>query len=86
MANSLASFGLRVAYLGNLGYPNLHPVFEEFSHKADVHSIADPGLTDALEFEDGKVPWMAGQQPASQFERVLFRRLRPLPARFDKRR
>jgi hypothetical protein len=55
MANALASFGLGVTYLGNLGYPNLHPVFEEFSRKAQVHSIAEPGFTDALEFEDGKV-------------------------------
>lgn len=55
MANALAALGLRVSYLGNLGYPNLHPVFEEFARHATVHSIAEPGLTDALEFEDGKV-------------------------------
>lgn len=55
MANALANLGLSVTYLGNLGYPNLHPVFEEFSTQAAVHSIAEPGLTDALEFEDGKV-------------------------------
>jgi hypothetical protein len=55
MANALASFGLNVGYLGNLGYPQLHPVFEDFSRKAEVHSIAEPGFTDALEFEDGKV-------------------------------
>ena len=30
MANALASLGLRVTYLGNLGYPNLHPVFPRF--------------------------------------------------------
>ena len=29
MANALANLGLRVTYVGNLGYPNLHPVFEE---------------------------------------------------------
>ncbi len=55
MANALASFGLRVTYLGLLGYPNLHPVFKEFAQRAEVHSIAEPGYTDALEFEDGKV-------------------------------
>lgn len=60
MANALASFDLRVTYLGNLGYPNLHPVFEEFAKCADVHSIAEPGYTDALEFKDGKV--MVGKQ------------------------
>jgi sugar/nucleoside kinase (ribokinase family) len=55
MANALASFGLKVTYLGILGYPNLHPVFNEFAKHAEVHSIADPGHTDALEFDDGKV-------------------------------
>lgn len=55
MANALASFGLKVTYLGILGYPNLHPVFDEFARRAEVHSIAEPGHTDALEFEDGKI-------------------------------
>lgn len=55
MANTLASFGLKVTYLGILGYPNLHPVFGEFAKRAEVHSIAEPGYTDALEFEDGKI-------------------------------
>jgi len=55
MANALASFGLKVTYLGILGYPNLHPVFADFAKLAEVHSIAEPGYTDALEFEDGKI-------------------------------
>ncbi len=55
MANALASFGIKVTYLGILGYPNLHPVFNEFAKRAELHSIADPGHTDALEFDDGKV-------------------------------
>ena len=55
MANALASFGLKVTYLGILGYPNLHPVFAEFSKRAKLYSIAEPGYTDALEFEDGKI-------------------------------
>ncbi len=55
MANALAGFGLKETYLGQHGYPNLHPVFEEFAKRAEVHSIANPGTTDALEFDDGKV-------------------------------
>src|SRR5437899_6670182 len=55
MANALASFGIKVTYLGILGYPNLHPVFADFAKRAQVHSIAEPGYTDALEFEDGKI-------------------------------
>jgi hypothetical protein len=55
MANALASFGLKVTYLGTLGYPNLHPIFGPFAHRAEVCSIAEPAHTDALEFEDGKI-------------------------------
>ncbi|OHE82836.1 MAG: hypothetical protein A2107_07710 [Verrucomicrobia bacterium GWF2_62_7] len=55
MANALASMGLKVTYIGNLGYPNLHSVFEPMAKRAKVISIADPGHTDALEFEDGKI-------------------------------
>src|ERR1017187_5037042 len=62
MANALASLGLKVTYLGNLGYPNLHPVFTDFARLAEVHSIAEPGHTDALEFEDGKI--MVGKHEA----------------------
>jgi len=55
MANALARMGIKVTYLGALGYPTLHPVFKEFAHRADVYSITEPGQTDALEFEDGKL-------------------------------
>jgi len=55
MANALASFGLKVCYLGALGYPNRHPVFQSFAERAEVHTIGEAGHTDALEFEDGKL-------------------------------
>ena len=55
MAHALACLGLDVTYIGNLGYPTLDPVFEEFARRAKVISIGDPGLTDALEFDDGKI-------------------------------
>jgi len=55
MANAMAAFGVKVSYLGILGYPNLHPVFADFAKRAEVASIAEPGYTDAVEFEDGKV-------------------------------
>jgi sugar/nucleoside kinase (ribokinase family) len=55
MANAMAAFGVKVSYLGILGYPNLHPVFADFARRAEVVSIAEPGYTDAVEFTDGKV-------------------------------
>src|SRR5699024_2299386 len=55
MANAMASLGLDVTYIGNLGYPDLDPVFSDFSRRADLRSIAPPAHTDALEFGDGKL-------------------------------
>lgn len=55
MAHALASFGLDVTYVGSLGYPDVDPVFSEFSRRADLRSIAPAAHTDALEFGDGKL-------------------------------
>jgi hypothetical protein len=55
MANAMAAFGARVTYIGNVGYPAVHPAFAEFAKCATVLSIAEPGRTDALEFDDGKL-------------------------------
>jgi hypothetical protein len=55
MANALGAVGLQVTYIGNLGYPTLNPVFTELARRSKVISIAEPGHTDALEFEDGKL-------------------------------
>jgi sugar/nucleoside kinase (ribokinase family) len=55
MANAMATAGLPVTYIGNLGEGKLNPVFNDFAEIATVHSIAEPGHTDALEFDDGKL-------------------------------
>ncbi len=55
MANAMASLGFRVTYLGGLGYPEIHPVFQPMAKIATVISIAEPCNTDALEFLDGKL-------------------------------
>jgi len=56
MANALAKAGLQVKYLGALGYPDVLPVFQPLVDKASkVYSIANPGHTDAYEFQDGKL-------------------------------
>src|SRR5687767_1810300 len=55
MANALATLGIKVIYVGSLGYPHIHTVFNSFAERAEVHSIAESGHTDAVEFMDGKV-------------------------------
>jgi hypothetical protein len=55
MANALASLGVTVTYIGNLGFPTIDPVFQPLAERATVISIGEPGHTDALEFDDGKL-------------------------------
>jgi sugar/nucleoside kinase (ribokinase family) len=62
MAGALLAAGAQVTYVGACGRPNLHPVFAELAAAARVVSIAEPGHTDALEFDDGKI--MLGKQTA----------------------
>ena len=55
MANAHVSLGLNVRYLGALGHPSIDPVFKAFASQTNAISIADPGITTALEFKDGKL-------------------------------
>jgi sugar/nucleoside kinase (ribokinase family) len=57
MANNLVEQGFGVSYCGAIGAnQNVHPVFEAFAARCDsVMTLCDPGHTDAVEFEDGKV-------------------------------
>lgn len=55
MANALQSAGARTRYIGALGKPAIHPVFEDFAKRTDAVSIAEPGMTFATEFTDGKI-------------------------------
>lgn len=55
MAAALANLGLRISYVGALGYPHVHSVFQPLAGSASILSIADPAHTDALEFDDGKL-------------------------------
>lgn len=55
MANALLSAGSRVRYVGALGKPAIHPVFEAFAKQTRAVSITNPGITTAAEFKDGKI-------------------------------
>ncbi len=55
MANALLAAGFPLRYIGSLGKPNIFPVFQDFAAKTDAISIAEPGLTNAIEFNDGKI-------------------------------
>jgi hypothetical protein len=55
MSNALINYGLDVTYIGALGEPDIHPIFKPMAEKCSAISIANPGFTDAVEFEDGKL-------------------------------
>ena len=56
LANALLEFGVNLTYIGALGKTSIHPVFSSMAEKCNhVYSLCEPGFTDALEFEDGKL-------------------------------
>lgn len=56
MANSLIGLGNRVSIAGSFGKDRILPIFKPFTRKCKkAVSIGDPGITDAFEFNDGKV-------------------------------
>jgi len=55
-ANALLEYGVKLTYVGAIGKPDIHAVFKEMVSKCEeAYSICEPGHTDCLEFEDGKV-------------------------------
>ena len=55
MANAIGRFGINVNCIGTLGYPQIHPVFKNFPSNCHLYSFAEPGLSTAHEFNDGKM-------------------------------
>ena len=54
-ANALARQGMDVTCIGALGKSDIHPVFTEMATQCKLVSVADPGLSFNLEFDDGKL-------------------------------
>jgi hypothetical protein len=72
MANALIGAGCAVSYAGCLGRP-VHAVFQDMAKRCkDCWSLCEPGVTDALEFRDGKL--MVGKHQSlkeATYERLL---------------
>ncbi|CAN5619279.1 hypothetical protein BH10BAC2_BH10BAC2_45420 [soil metagenome] len=54
-SNALARMGIRVNCVGALGYPQVHPVFNNLSSNCKPYSFTNPGIAVAYEFTDGKI-------------------------------
>jgi sugar/nucleoside kinase (ribokinase family) len=55
MSLALSEAGVMTTCLGTLGYPTVHENFEALNEKVNVMSFANPGVTNAFEFDDGKL-------------------------------
>ncbi len=55
MALALSDWVGRVNCIGALGYPEINPLFSGFPNNCNLFSFAEPGITTALEFNDGKI-------------------------------
>ncbi len=55
MANAMARLGVEVTCVGAMGYPTIHSVFNSLAVNCKVHSFAQPGTSQAMEFDDGKI-------------------------------
>jgi hypothetical protein len=56
LANALIQSGVKMTYIGAIGYPDVNGVFLEMAARCErVVPVCDPASTDAMEFEDGKI-------------------------------
>ncbi len=55
MANAIASLDVPTTYIGNIGWPDVNPVFKPMEERADLITLAEACHTDAIEFHDGKI-------------------------------
>jgi len=55
MANALGRLGPKLSCIGALGMPKIHPAFHKLPPNCTLYSIAEPGISTALEFQDNKI-------------------------------
>ncbi|MAZ29006.1 MAG: hypothetical protein CL868_18245 [Cytophagaceae bacterium] len=55
MANALAQLGIANTCMGTLGYPDIHPIFQDIDNSCELVSVGEAAQTNALEFNDGKL-------------------------------
>lgn len=55
LSHALATYGISTTCIGALGYPYLDKVFKPMEKICSLLSVCNPGHTDAIEFDDGKI-------------------------------
>lgn len=79
MALALASYGLPLTCIGNLGYPDIHPIFHPMKESCRLLTLADASYTDAIEFDDGKI-MLSRQESAGDVKWETMERILGKPA------
>lgn len=54
-SNSLGELGVNVKCIAPLGFPVIDSIFQELSHNVKLYTVGNPGYTNAVEFNDGKI-------------------------------
>lgn len=55
LANALGRLGIKNFCIGCMGHPSKRQVFTKMNPNCELISVLDPGLSDAIEFADGKM-------------------------------
>lgn len=55
MSNALAQLGVSNYCVGTMGFPKIQDVFQQMHERCILLSVGEPGMTNALEFDDGKL-------------------------------
>ncbi|MBT1686480.1 hypothetical protein [Dawidia soli] len=55
LAHALGQWGIKSYCLGSMGYPHEHELFLKMTPSCEIISVLNPGLSDAVEFSDGKL-------------------------------
>lgn len=55
LANALGILGINSVCIGSMGFPDINPLFNNISDRCKRVSILQPGESDAVEFDDGKL-------------------------------
>lgn len=75
MGNALVNFGLPITCVGNLGFPELHPLFQPMRKVCQMLTVAEACYTDAIEFDDGKVMLSRQESAAGVTWEILEQRI-----------
>ena len=76
-SRALLALDVEVTLMGALGMPETHPVFRDVVNhpNAHVHSVGQPGYTEAVEFHDGKIMFGHNEEIAQLDAKQLAREL-----------